>query len=1187
MDIANLGITVNSAQLLLAAERMDKMGGAAKAIENRLYGFNTSAKRTETALSRIADRANGATKVFSGFKNVLQIAGIDLATKEVMRFADTWVNAGNKIKAASQASGMQSRSLNQLRSGADNARTGLEEYVSLYSHILRNSKGVAQSEEDIAKATNLVSKAFVLGGTTASEQAASILQLGQALGSGVLEGDELRSISENAPLLAQVIADGFGTTVEGLKKFGAEGEITTAKFLQLILAAGSTIESQFQKMPITMEQGVTLVQNAGLQYIGTMNEITGASHLIGGGLQILANNMDLVGNAMLAFSAISAGRIFGPMIAEPAKALSSILSLDAAFLKSNATMLNTRSAALARAKAAHEVALADKNAAAAALQAAQADRVLAVAALESAKAGQLVGMTRAQAAGQLVLANKAVNAASLTMAAQSKTTAQTLGVMNIAMKNASFSARVMSVAMGGLSFLGGPLGVAVTAVGAVSLAVASYQGAAKDATERTANLKSELQSLGLMAKEAAQGMDGVKSTTDNIQVLDETTDKVNELQAEYKRLREGSGWWGGSQGDELPNLIKSAPRGFTVNEGQTQKGVLAVKATLQDLDAKMISTEEALKRIGTAQGLDEANTKLQAYAKSALQTVGYMNALEQAAAQKGVNLNLQPLLDKIDETQQHFNWLLDPHSTGQNESAKKTVENLLNEIKKGGDAAVDAQKKLDGMFGTKARGLLEILGQVVGELNKVNNISGAINQTMTNASWAEFIKPFTDIGKQAIDAYKTAEAQYEAGEAYLKKQEELNARTKEQIDYDTRLTQLRQNAIKDKVILQPDQEDRFIKGQIANDNRLKNQAYPNNGVKSLEGVSSAYQNLLKSADDRMLQLELETQLVGKTGIAADAYKIKLELLKAAEEQFGKLTPKMVKDAEQKAEAYEKIAEATAKAKLNADLNNERTRMGLSTVEQGVYDKMNQYNIPYGSNQQAAAAIRYNSILQMGLGYAQSFANTLTAGLVNGTKFTENLGSAFKNLGNQILSMATNDLISGLFRNLLGLGGGGGWLSSLLGGLGGGFPAAPSAIGPVGLYANGGAFGTGSQRFAKGGAFTNSIISKPTAFRFADGGSFSSGLMGEAGPEAILPLKRDAQGRLGVSQHGEGGNPGGSGTLTNVSVDVKASKYFDVIVGQKAQEISQQQIKQFAQSPQLKQVAEQVTRGVIKTPSKRF
>jgi len=68
-------------------------------------------------------------------------------------------------------------------------------------------------------------------------------------------------------------------------------------------------------------------------------------------------------------------------------------------------------------------------------------------------------------------------------------------------------------------------------------------------------------------------------------------------------------------------------------------------------------------------------------------------------------------------------------------------------------------------------------------------------------------------------------------------------------------------------------------------------------------------------------------------------------------------------------------------------------------------------------------------------------------------------------------------------------------------------------------ANGSYFANGIAAFANGGMFTNSIVSSPTLFKFADGGAMRTGVMGEAGPEAIMPLSRGSDGRLGVDANG--------------------------------------------------------------------
>ena len=111
--------------------------------------------------------------------------------------------------------------------------------------------------------------------------------------------------------------------------------------------------------------------------------------------------------------------------------------------------------------------------------------------------------------------------------------------------------------------------------------------------------------------------------------------------------------------------------------------------------------------------------------------------------------------------------------------------------------------------------------------------------------------------------------------------------------------------------------------------------------------------------------------------------------------------------------------------------------------------------------------------------------------------------------------------------------------------GGGAPAVDkvsnlnAAVAGYGL-ANGGVFngnGSGISTFANGGMFTNSIVKSPTLFKFADGGALRSGVMGEAGPEAVMPLTRASDGRLGVDASGLGG---GGDVSVVVNVDAKGT-----------------------------------------------
>ena len=170
----------------------------------------------------------------------------------------------------------------------------------------------------------------------------------------------------------------------------------------------------------------------------------------------------------------------------------------------------------------------------------------------------------------------------------------------------------------------------------------------------------------------------------------------------------------------------------------------------------------------------------------------------------------------------------------------------------------------------------------------------------------------------------------------------------------------------------------------------------------------------------------------------------------------------------------------------------------------------------------------------------AFTNSFKSVIDGSATTQEALAGFFKNIGNYFLDMAMQIIQKmiemAILNTIVGLlpGGGGG---------GGGGSKAPALALP-GFAANGAYFDKGMAEFAKGGAFAKNkivpyakggIVNKPTMFAYANGGSGRFGLMGEAGPEAIMPLRRGANGKLGVESSG-----GGVGNVV-VNVDASGSK----------------------------------------------
>ena len=187
------------------------------------------------------------------------------------------------------------------------------------------------------------------------------------------------------------------------------------------------------------------------------------------------------------------------------------------------------------------------------------------------------------------------------------------------------------------------------------------------------------------------------------------------------------------------------------------------------------------------------------------------------------------------------------------------------------------------------------------------------------------------------------------------------------------------------------------------------------------------------------------------------------------------------------------------------------------------------------NDLEAVAIR----VSQGIGDAvgNSIASGIS-GLIEGTTSAKEVFATFlRDIGQMLVEQGTK-----MIATYIAIG-----IAKIFAGMGGGMQNAASpeayAVGTgasIEVAAKGASFANGIAKFAKGSAFSNSVVSSPTLFKFADGGTTRTGLMGEAGPEAIMPLKRGSDGSLGVQATGlreaMGRPPGGANgsTVLNMS-----------------------------------------------------
>lgn len=302
-----------------------KFDGLSKGVETSMQrtAKTISKSLSSTALTNGFNGMLGAVRSFGGaFAGAL---GAAFSVSALRDFADEWQAGLNKIRAGGEVFQAAGDRQSQLADIAIRSRTGLEATVSFYTGLKRATEDLKPSQAQLLAVTEGVNKAFKVGGATTSEAAAGILQLNQALGSGVLQGDELRSLRENAPLIAKAIADAMGQPVSALKKLGSEGKITSDVVFRALLNLSKSIDTPFKQTTATIEDSLGNLRTALTRYFGELDQQYGISNRVAQGLQYLADNAETVAKVAAVAGAALLGAFGGPVAAGISAATAAIV----------------------------------------------------------------------------------------------------------------------------------------------------------------------------------------------------------------------------------------------------------------------------------------------------------------------------------------------------------------------------------------------------------------------------------------------------------------------------------------------------------------------------------------------------------------------------------------------------------------------------------------------------------------------------------------------------------------------------------------------------------------------------------------------------------------------------------------------------------------------------------------------
>lgn len=218
----------------------------------------TGLKKEELALIDLGNASNNASNKLSrlvSLKGLLKtaLAGIAVGkiTKQAIGMSDEYANMHARLDMIRD--GMQTTEELQKSIYTSAQRTG-SAYTTMANGVakMRMQAGdVFQNNGETIAFLETMNKSFVVGGASIEEQKSAMLQLTQAMASGKLQGDELRSLAETSPALIQAIANKLGVSRGEVKKLGADGKITADIVKTAMLDASEAIDQQFRNMPMT------------------------------------------------------------------------------------------------------------------------------------------------------------------------------------------------------------------------------------------------------------------------------------------------------------------------------------------------------------------------------------------------------------------------------------------------------------------------------------------------------------------------------------------------------------------------------------------------------------------------------------------------------------------------------------------------------------------------------------------------------------------------------------------------------------------------------------------------------------------------------------------------------------------------------------------------------------------------
>lgn len=331
-----------------------------KKIKDDTEQANNAQKAYNNSLSAGVSNATAfGDKLTSGIKRYITMAATAFGGKQLIDASDTWINNSSRLGLLTNGLQEQKMLQQEIYQSALKSRGAYNDTVNVIAKLGLLAPDAFVDNSELVKFTELMNKSFKLSGASTEEKTSAMYQLTQAMASGRLQGDEFRSIIENAPMLANAIAEYTGVSKGELKDLSSDGAISADIIKNALFGAADDIESKFSQLPMTfgdawtnigssatmafaplyeqmngmlnndIVQGVLqgvpeLLEKASLKAQELMSVIDGSLIVGSTGFDDIANSVGNITNAMFSANGVVGTfiRTIGNIVANPATAKS-------------------------------------------------------------------------------------------------------------------------------------------------------------------------------------------------------------------------------------------------------------------------------------------------------------------------------------------------------------------------------------------------------------------------------------------------------------------------------------------------------------------------------------------------------------------------------------------------------------------------------------------------------------------------------------------------------------------------------------------------------------------------------------------------------------------------------------------------------------------------------------------------